>query len=115
MDKEPREKPDRRRRSSRIVLRVPLLMNVAGPSPETNWEPVETVMVSQHGAMVRATQNFQVGATLDIRVRNKDLSAQAKVVWVSANVTSKNLELGFEFIDQEGFWDIKLPPPPESK
>jgi hypothetical protein len=115
MDKEPREKPDPRRRSSRIVLRVPLLMNVAGPSPETNWEPVETIMVSQHGGMVRAKQNFQVGATLDIRVRDRDLSAQARVVWVSANVTSKNLELGFEFIDQEGFWDIKLPPPPESK
>jgi PilZ domain-containing protein len=100
----------RRRRSTRIVLRVPLLVNVAGSSPESPWEPVETVMVSKHGAMIRAKSGFQVGDTLDIRVRNGDRSGRAKVVWTSSQVTPTGIELGFELLDEEGFWEINFPP-----
>jgi hypothetical protein len=110
MDEKVESRTQKRRRSSRIVLRIPLLVNTADPSVETQWEPVETVLVSRHGAMVRAQQNFPVGSTLDIRVRNKELSAQARVVWTSATKTAQGMELGFEIIDQDGFWDIKFPP-----
>ncbi|MGD0697902.1 MAG: PilZ domain-containing protein [Terriglobia bacterium] len=110
MDKEVEPTTEHRRRSSRIVLRIPLLMNTADPAVETQWEPVETILVSKHGAMVRSQQNFPVGSTLDIRVRNKELSAQARVVWTSATRTEKGVELGFEIIGQDGFWDIKFPP-----
>jgi len=100
----------RKRRSARIVLRVPLLVNVADSSPESPWESVETVMVSKHGAMIRAKSGFQVGDTLDIRVRNGDRSARARVVWTSSQVTSHGIELGFELLDEEGFWEVKFPP-----
>lgn len=100
----------RRRRSSRIVLRIPLLMNTSDPSAETQWEPVETILLSKHGGMVRSKQHFPVGAKLDIRVRNKELSAQARVVWTSATRTAQGVELGFEIIGEDGFWDIKFPP-----
>jgi hypothetical protein len=100
-----------RRRSARIVLRVPLFINSSGSNGETDWEPVETVMVSLHGGMLRAKQNFQVGDTLDLRVRDKDRSARAKVVWTSSEMTSQGVvELGFEIMDQEGFWQINFPP-----
>jgi PilZ domain len=99
-----------RRRSARIVLRIPLLINSVSAQSETEWEPVETVMVSLHGGMLRARQNFQVGDTLDIRVRNKERSARAKVVWASSEVTSHGIELGFEILDQDGFWEINFPP-----
>jgi len=104
------EKPVRRRRSIRIVLRIPLIINVVASSPETEWEPVETVTVSQHGAMIRTRQNFQVGDTLDIRVRNKDRSAQARVVWRSSRATPEGVELGLEILEQTGFWEITFPP-----
>lgn len=110
MEKKAGQKPAHQRRSARIVLRIPLLVNEAGNSPETQWEPVETVMVSEHGGMIRAKQNFQTGTTLDIRVRNKDRFAQARVVWTSTKVNAQGMELGFEIVDQVGFWDIKFPP-----
>ena len=110
MDKKAAEEAVHRRRSARIVLRIPLLVNEAGDAPETQWEPVETIMVSEHGGMIRAKQNFQIGSTLDIRVRNKDRSAQARVVWTSTKVNSGGVELGFEIVDQTGFWEIKFPP-----
>lgn len=93
-----------------MVLRVPLLVNAVNSEQETEWEPVETIMVSEHGGMIRARQNFQIGSTLDIRVRNKDRFAQARVVWTSTKVTAQGMELGFEIVDQEGFWEIKFPP-----
>jgi hypothetical protein len=100
-----------RRRSARIVLRVPLFINSLDSNGETEWEPVETVMVSLHGGMLRARQNFQVGDTLDLRVRDKDRSARARVVWTSSEMTSNGaIELGFEILDQEGFWEINFPP-----
>jgi hypothetical protein len=100
-----------KRRSARIVLRVPLFINSSDSNGETEWEPVETVMVSLHGGMLRAKQNFQVGDTLDLRVRDRDRSARARVVWTSSEVTSNGvIELGFEILDQEGFWEINFPP-----
>lgn len=100
-----------RRRSARIVLRVPLFINSSDSNGGTDWEPVETVMVSLHGGMLRAKQNFQVGDTLDIRVRDKDRSARARVVWTTSEVTTGGaVELGFEILDQEGFWEINFPP-----
>ncbi len=100
-----------KRRSARIVLRVPLFINSSDSNGETEWEPVETVMVSLHGGMLRARQNFQVGDTLDLRVRDKDRSARARVVWTSSEMTSNGaIELGFEILDQEGFWEINFPP-----
>ena len=104
------EKAAPRRRSTRILLRVPLIINAVGESVETEWEPVETITVSQHGGMVRAKQNFQVGDTLEIRVRDKDRSAHARVAWRSTQVTPRGVELGFEILDQEGFWEISFPP-----
>lgn len=109
MEKKAGQKPARRR-SARMVLRIPLLVNAVDSSQETEWEPVETIMVSEHGGMIRAKQNFQIGSTLDIRVRNKDRFAQARVVWTSTKVTAQGMELGFEIVDQTGFWDIKFPP-----
>lgn len=102
--------PSRKRRSARIVLRVPLLVNVVDSPPESPWESVETVMVSKHGAMIRAKSGFQVGDTLDIRVRNGERSGRARVVWTSSQVTPHGIELGFELLDEEGFWEINFPP-----
>ncbi len=99
-----------RRRSARIVLRVPLLINSAGNSEDGEWEQTETVMVSLHGGMIRARQPLKVGDTLDIRVRNGDRMARARVVWTSQEVTPQGIELGFEIVDQVGFWEINFPP-----
>ena len=56
MDPKSEQKPEQsqRRRSARIVLRVPLLVNVVDSPPTSPWESVETVIVSKHGAMIRA-------------------------------------------------------------
>lgn len=99
-----------RRRSSRIVMRIPLLIQSLGPSTRSEWEPVETVMVSLHGGMLRARNHLKVGDVLDVRVRDQEgRSARARVVWTSSETTPQGIELGFEILDQEGFWEINFP------
>jgi hypothetical protein len=109
METKTAEQATPRRRSTRILLRVPLIVNAVEPS-ETEWEPVETITVSKHGAMIRTQQDFRVGDTLEIRVRNKDRWARARVAWKSSKVTPQGVELGFEILDHDGFWDISFPP-----
>ena len=104
------DKPAPRRRSTRILLRVPLIINQVGGLTDDDWEAVETVTVSRHGGMVRTRNAFQVGSTLEIRVRDKDRTARARVAWVSSKLTPQGFELGFEILDQEGFWEINFPP-----
>ncbi len=89
---------------------MPLIINAIKEAEETEWEPVETVTVSRHGAMVRTRQRLNVGDTLDIRVRNKDRNARARVAWISTHLTEHGFELGFEILDQDGFWEINFPP-----
>ena len=109
MEAETSETTTPKRRSARILLRIPLIVNVVGDDAETDWEPVETITVSQHGAMIRTKQNFQVGDTLDIRVRDKDRSTHARVVWRSTKLTPQGVELGFEILGEDGFWEISFP------
>jgi len=99
-----------RRRSTRILLRIPLLINMVREADEPAWERVETVTVSKHGGMVRARESYQVGDALEIHVREKGRSAHAKVVWTSSRVTPQGVELGFEILDDEAFWEITFPP-----
>ena len=102
--------PPLRRRSGRILLRLPLIIGSADPDPAADWENVETIMVSLHGGMVRTHLDLRVGAIMEIRMRGKAQVAHARVAWTSAEKTPQGIELGFEIIDQQGFWEIKFPP-----
>jgi hypothetical protein len=99
-----------RRRSLRIVMRIPLLISSADASAPSEWEPVETIVVSLHGGMFRTRQKFVAGTKLDIRMRNRERSARGRVVWVSSDSNGRGYDLGFEILDQIGFWEINFPP-----
>lgn len=104
-----------RRRSMRIVLRVPLLINSAEAEGETDWETVETLVVSFHGALIRTRQRFPVGAKLQIRTRDGMREAAGRVVWTRSGASGKAYELGFEILDAPGFWEIRFYPDPEPR
>lgn len=98
-----------RRRSLRIVMRVPLFVSPTGAPPTAEWEPVETVTISLHGGMIRCHQQFPVGTTLDIRMRTNQRSTRGRVVWAAAGAKKFAFEIGFEILDPPGFWEIRFP------
>lgn len=111
MTKFAKGKGSRTRRSSRILLRLPLLVSASEAGPDPAWEKVETIMLSFHGGMIRTNQRFRIGSTMDIRMQDGGgKSAHARVVWQSAEKTARGIELGFEILDEEGFWGVNFPP-----
>ena len=98
-----------RRRSLRIVMRIPLYISPADASATDEWEPVETLVVSLHGGLIRSRQRFPVGTTLDIRMRNKQRFTRGRVVWTGAGPRDLAFEIGFEILDPPGFWEINFP------
>ena len=98
-----------RRRSLRIVMRVPLFVSPTDAGPTAEWEPVETVVISLHGGMIRSHQQFPIGTTLDIRMRNTQRFTRGKVVWTAAGERELVFEVGFEILEGPGFWEINFP------
>jgi len=98
-----------RRRSLRIVMRVPLYVSPADAPATAEWEPVETLVISLHGGMIRSRQRFPVGTTLDIRMRNRQRSTRGRVVWTATGARDLVFEVGFEILDPPGFWEINFP------
>jgi len=98
-----------RRRSVRIVMRVPLYVSPANAPATAEWEPVETLVISLHGGLIRSRQQFPVGTTLDIRMRSNQRFTRGKVVWTAAGAKESVYEIGFEILEPPGFWEIKFP------
>jgi hypothetical protein len=98
-----------RRRSMRIVMRVPLYVSPANAPATAEWEPVETSVISLHGGLIRSRYQFPVGTTLDIRKRSNQGFTRGRVVWTAAWEKDRAFEVGFEILDPPGFWEIKFP------
>jgi len=112
-----------RRRSMRIVMRVPLYVSPSSASGTADWEPVETSVISLHGGLIRSRQHFPVGTTLDIRKQSNQRCTRGRVVWTAAGEKEVPFEVGFEILDPPGFWEVNFPadrwvdnrPPPVSR
>jgi PilZ domain len=107
-DRVSKEQPSRRR-SLRIVMRVPLYVSPAGASYPEEWEPVETLVISMYGGMIRSRKQFPVGTTLDIRKRDSQRFTRGRVVWTAAGAREFAFEVGFEIMDPPGFWEVNFP------
>jgi hypothetical protein len=88
---------------------VPLYVSPAGAPANAEWEPVETLVISLHGGMIRSRQKFPVGTTLDIRMRNTQRFTRGRVVWTAAGERELVFEIGFEILEPPGFWEINFP------
>ena len=98
-----------RRRSLRIVMRVPLYVSPAGAPATDEWESVETLVISLHGGMIRSRKPFPVGTMLDIRKKDTQRFTRGRVVWAAAGAREYVFEVGFEILEPPGFWEINFP------
>ncbi len=98
-----------RRRSLRMVMRVPLFVSPANAPATAEWEPVETLVISRHGGLIRSRQQFPIGTTLDIRMRSNQRFTRGRVVWTAVGARDLAFEVGFEILEPPGFWGVKFP------
>ena len=90
-------------------MRVPLYVSPVGAPSTDEWEPVETLVISLHGGMIRSRKQFPVGTTLDIRKRDSQRFTRGRVVWTAAGAREFAFEVGFEIMEPPGFWEVNFP------
>jgi hypothetical protein len=90
-------------------MRVPLYVSPVSASYTEEWEPVETLVISMYGGMIRSRKQFPVGTTLDIRKRDSQRFTRGRVVWTAAGAREFAFEVGFEILEPPGFWEVNFP------
>ena len=98
---------EERRRAQRVLLRIPILINVAGRP-----KPIEafTHTVSATGAMIILKEGLPQGTKLTIENRGAQKSAEAHVVR-PATMTQEGSLVPVEFTSPAPqFWGIFFPP-----
>jgi hypothetical protein len=99
-----------RRRSQRVLLRLPILIVARGADNQHVSENAFTTNVSAHGALLLLT--MRVALNQKILIRNPDTLEEqfARVVHLTPAAENKS-EVGVEFLKAAPkFWRISFPP-----
>jgi hypothetical protein len=92
------------RRSPRKIATIPLTLSserIGGA-----WEEnAETVLLSQHGAMVLCKHAAKAGETIRLKREDTGQETDARVAWQRSS-TNDEVRVGVEFVACENFWGL---------
>jgi hypothetical protein len=99
-----------RRRSQRVLLRLPILVIARGPDKQHVSENAFTTNVNAHGAMILMSMRVEVGQKILFR-NTETLEEQfVRVIHLTPAAEGKS-EVGVEFLKPAPkFWRISFPP-----
>jgi hypothetical protein len=101
--------PPNRRRSQRVVLRVPVTLSGTidqGPFSEDT----HTLIISAHGALISLAAKISQGQILRIRSQMYAEEQDCRVIWIGPETEGKN-RCGIEFLQPApNFWHVAFPP-----
>lgn len=96
------------RRSSRIQIRIPVLITGKLLDGKPFVQEAQVLTVSKFGARIKADLKLTVG--LEIRMETKQHGgAQFRVVWVGAEGTRRAGEFGVEYVTLTNLLGISFP------
>ena len=99
---------DHPRRSSRIMLSVPILISGTQREDGSRFEaPGDTLVVNQHGALIRTDFGLAPGMNITVSVPCEGRSGRARVVWISPASKDK---YGIELEAPYNLWGVEFPP-----
>ncbi|MBZ5648599.1 MAG: PilZ domain-containing protein [Acidobacteriia bacterium] len=95
------------RRSGRVPYRVRLTVRPSDRPGEE--EPAMTVLASRNGGLLVCRTPYTKGQEIYVGWPERETGAQARVVFQQVWEADQMVELGFEFLDQENFWELDFP------
>lgn len=100
-----------RRRSSRLPLRISLILSGKDFEHQNFNEPAETVDVGKFGAKILTSRRLRLGAMVSLRRSNSENTESFRVVYLGDQdpETRRNL-VGLELASIEDFWGHSFPP-----
>ncbi|HXM99603.1 MAG TPA: PilZ domain-containing protein [Candidatus Dormibacteraeota bacterium] len=104
------ESPANRRRSQRVLLRLPIKVTLRGPGIVTASEETVTQVVNAHGALIYLKLKVSAGQFVAIKNTSTDEEHVARVVRTKL-LDGEMSEVALEFMTPAPkFWRISFPP-----
>lgn len=102
--------PANRRRSQRVLLRLPIKITIREPGVITAFEETVTQVVNAHGALIYLKLKVKIGQHVAIKNLATDEEHIGRVVRTS-DVDGQKSEVALEFMTPAPtFWHISFPP-----
>lgn len=102
-----------RRRSQRIILRMPVRIYGHAGNEQLVYEETFTETVSSHGALINVSHQLPIGTRLILTNQTTEEELACKVVF-QGQTKEGQLQVAVEFIEPSPkFWRVNFPPPGE--
>jgi hypothetical protein len=99
-----------RRRSQRVLLRIPIVVLAPGPDKKMAREQTHTLVVNAHGALIALELPVRVGQVIIVQNPETNEEQSCRVIRFNPSREGK-AEVGFEFLKPAPhFWRIAFPP-----
>jgi hypothetical protein len=100
-----------RRRSERVVLRIPLQLSAKMPDGKRISIEVHTLVVNAHGGLLDVGMEMPTGQQVILSNSRPERVASGKVVRVEGSEEGR-FSVAFEFeFPAPSFWPVSFPPP----
>lgn len=101
---------DKRRRSQRVKIEIPLVVQTQADSRGPASEKTHTMVVNAHGALIALAMKVSIGQLLTITNAKTDEELDCHVAYIGPAQTEKP-QVGIEFEKPAPrFWHIGFPP-----
>jgi len=99
-----------RRRSQRVLLRIPIQVMARGPDQVHVCEGTHTVVVSAHGGLIYLDLPVTLGQVIVVKNPETGEEQACRVAFRNKNADGKT-EVGLEFVQPAPhFWRVSFPP-----
>ena len=103
--------PQDLRRSSRIVVTIPLEVRSHDSEEGGTRAQATTKYVNRHGALLLTEHPFPLDSEVTLFIPHLERETESRVVWLSTDKDQSGLYgLGVELKDAENFWGVQFPP-----
>jgi hypothetical protein len=103
-------RPQNRRRSKRVLLRVPVIVRLRDAGKQSLAENTEAIIVNDHGALILLAATVKVNQIIRIENPNVREELLCRVTSVGPTFMGKT-QVGIEFIvPTPGFWKVPAKP-----
>ncbi len=99
-----------RRRSQRVLLRIPVVVIAHGPDKKPTIEQTHTLVVSAHGGLLHLSLKVKLAQIVGLRNPETAEEQACRVAFVNDGPDGKT-EVGVEFLQAApNFWRVQFPP-----
>ncbi|MBI4461325.1 MAG: PilZ domain-containing protein [Acidobacteria bacterium] len=102
--------PSERRRSARILIRVPVRVSGITQHGTRVSQSGEAVVISRHGALLKVGSPLKPGSEVDVENPSSHEMATFRVVWTSDQPSAGRWDVGVEWSSgAANIWGIDFP------